>query len=85
MNVTKWINQTQECRHLRLANIISSIRQLLHRLDFFTCRHVYRENNKAADKASKEGLGLAEGLWMVKETFNGRTQAYYHRPFIEHY
>ena len=82
LNVINWINQTQECRHLRLAHVIYSIRQLLQRLDSFTCRHIYRENNKEADKASKEGLQLAEGYWTVKENVNGRMQAFYHRSFI---
>ena len=59
LNVINWINQIQECRHLRLAHIIYSIRQLLLHYNSFSCRHVYRENNKEADKASKEGLRLA--------------------------
>ena len=71
LNVINWINQTQECRHLRLAHILFSIRQLLLRFDSFSCRHVYRENNKEADKASKEGLRLAMGTWLVKETNEG--------------
>ena len=83
LNVINWINQTQECRHLRLAHIIYSIWQLLLRFDSFSCRHVYRENNKEADKASKEGLRLAASTWMVKETNDGRTQEFYHRSFIE--
>ena len=84
MNVINWINQTQDCRHLRLAHIIYSIRQLLSRFNSYSCRHVYRANNMEADKASKEGLRLAEGTWMVKEFINGSLQAFYHRPFIEH-
>ena len=83
MNVINWINQIQECRHLRLAHIIYSIRQLLLRYNSFSCRHVYRENNKEADKASKEGLQLEEGILLVKEFSNGSLQAFYHRPFIE--
>ena len=83
LNVINWINQTQECRQLRLAHVLSAIRLLLQRFDSFTCRHVYRENNKEADKASKEGLRLAAGSWSVKEIIDGRTQEYYHRPFIE--
>ena len=81
LNVINWINHTQACRHMRLAHVITSIRQLLQRLDTFTCRHVFRENNKEADKASKEGLRLAEGTWLVKEMVNGRQQAFYHRPY----
>ena len=83
MNVINWINQIQECRHLRLAHILQAIRLLLSRFNTFSCRHVYRENNKEADKASKEGLQMATGNWLIKETFDGRTQDYYHRPFIE--
>ena len=83
LNVINWINQTQKCRHLRLSHIIYSIRQLLLRLDSFTCRHVYRENNTEADKASKDGLKLAEGYWTVKEIHDGRQQVYYHRPYME--
>ena len=83
LNVINWINQTQECRHLRLSHIIYSIWQLLQHLDSFACRHVYRENNTEADKASKDGLRLAEGYWTVKEIHEGRQQAYYHRPYME--
>ena len=82
LNVINWINQTQECRQLRLAHVLSAIRLLLQRFDSFTCRHVYRENNKEADKASKEGLRLAAGTWIVNETIDGRTNGFYHRPFI---
>ena len=83
MNVINWINQAQDCRHLRLAHTLYSIRLLLIRFVSFSCRHVYRENNKEADKASKEGLRLAAGTWTVKETKDGRTQEFYHGPFIE--
>ena len=83
LNVINWINQTQECRHLRLSHIIYSIRQLLQHLDSFTCRHVYRENNKEVDKASKDGLRLVEVFWTVKEIHDGRPQAFYHRPYME--
>lgn len=37
MNVIQWINHTQECWNLRLAHIISNIRQLLLRFDSFSC------------------------------------------------
>ena len=83
LNVINWINQTQECKQLRLAHTLSSIRLLLQRLDSFSCRHVYMENNQEADKASKEGLRLAAGMWTVKEINDGRTQGFYHRPYIE--
>ena len=83
LNVINWINHTQDCRHLRLAHILFSIRQLLSHFNSYSCRHVYRENNTKVEKASKEGLRLAEGTWMVEEYSNGRLKAFYHRPFIE--
>ena len=83
MNVIQWINHTQECWNLRLAHIISNIRQLLLRFDSFSCQHVYRENNQEADKASKEGLRLDLGTWLVTETNEGIVQSYFHRPFFD--
>ena len=83
LNVINWIKQIQECRNLRLMNLLSSIRLILMRYDSFSCRHVYRANNIAADSASKEGLQKALGTWHVKELLDGRSQHYYHRPFIE--
>ena len=85
LNVINWINQTQECRQLRLSHSLHSIRLLLQRLDSFSCRHVYRENNQEADKASKDELRLASGTWTVKEINDCRLQGFYHRPFIEDY
>ena len=83
LNVIHWINHTQECRNLRLTHIISSIRQILLRFDSFSCRHVFRENNQEADKASKEGLRLEMGTWLVTESNEGIVQTYYHRPFFD--
>lgn len=56
MNVINWIKQTQECRHIILANLLSSTRMVLQSFNTFSCRHVYRVNNKKADQASKEGV-----------------------------
>jgi len=83
MNVINWITKTQACRNMRLEMIISSIRMVLQGIDNFACRHVYRENNMEADRASKEGLHLAMGVWKITEFNNGNTQEYYHRPFID--
>jgi len=56
MNVINWIKGIQQCRNIRLENLLASIRGVLHNFDTFDCRHVYRENNQKADKSSKEGL-----------------------------
>ena len=83
MNMINWIKGIQLCRNLRLANILSSIKTVLDTYASFSCRHVYRENNKEADKASKEGMSLAMGLWKIKEYREGTFQDFYHTPFIK--
>jgi len=83
MNVINWISLTQECRNRRLDILLYSIRTVLQNLDSFSCRHVYRENNRVADLASKEGLNLVLGSWKITETREGTAQEYYHRPFID--
>ena len=83
MNVINWTRGIQPCRNLRLVNLLSSIRGVLHGFDSFSCRHVYRENNQKANQASKEGLQMAMGTWKVKDFKECLTQEYYHRPFID--
>jgi len=83
LNVVNWIKRTQDCRNLRLGNLLSEIRMIILRYDNFICRHVYRENNQEADRASKEGLPKAFGTWHVTEFEDGRSQGYFHRPFVE--
>ena len=61
MNVINWVKNTQVCRHLRLENIITSIADIIDIFYSFSCSHVYRENNREANFASKEGLLLMEG------------------------
>ena len=71
------------CRNLRLANILHSIAVILDSYDTFSCRPVYKENNKEADKALKEGLQLTMGQWKIQELLDGTVHEFYHRPFIE--
>ena len=83
LNVINWINGTQLCRIIRLDNILRSAREVLNSFDAYSYWHVYRENNREADKASKEGLQLAMGQWKIKEHMDGFIQEYFHRPFME--
>ena len=82
-NVINWINGTQLCRNIRLENILRSSREVLNMLADFSCRHIYRENNREADSTSKASLHLAMGKWKIKEHKDGNIHEYYHRPFIE--
>jgi ribonuclease HI len=54
-NAINWINGTQRCNNIRLANIVEDIKLLHNFFYFFSCQHVYRERNKEADRASKKG------------------------------
>ena len=55
-------NNTQQSIKLRLASILSSIKEVLNSFVSFSCQYVYRDNNKEEDKASKEGLQMAMGI-----------------------
>ena len=83
MNVINWIALTQDCRNRRLDSLLFTIRPMLQSFESFSCRHIYRENNRMADLASKEGLNLVLGQWRIAETRDGNTQEFYHRPFID--
>ena len=61
MNVINWIKGTQQCRILRLENVLRSAREILSSFDFFSCQHIYRENNVEVDVASKVSLFLEMG------------------------
>ena len=74
---------TQICRNLQLSNILETISDIIGSFDSFSCRHVYKEINREADKASKEGLRLTMGQWKISELVDGVLYEYYHRPFIE--
>jgi len=83
LNVINWVNNTQDCRNMRLGNLLAATRRVISSFDSFSCRHVYRENNAEADRASKEGIQKAIGSWYVNESDDGRIQGYFHRPFME--
>ena len=83
MNVINWTKGIQLCTNIRLSNILASIKEVLDTYVSFSCRHVYRENNRKVDKASKEGLQLALGQWNIREPKEDTVHEYYHRPFIE--
>ena len=53
MNVINWVKKTHVCKNLRLENILTSIADIIDTFDSFSCSHVYRENNREADLASK--------------------------------
>lgn len=83
LNVINWVNDTQRCRAIGLSNILDIIKEVLILFDSFQCHHVFRENNKEADRASKEGTRMAQGTWLIKEHKDGdQVHEFYHEPFI---
>lgn len=44
--------------------------------------HINRERNSHADRLSKDGLNLEQGIWQVMEFQDDTSYEYYHRPFI---
>ena len=60
-HVINWINGTQRCNNIRLANIVEDIKTLQKVFYSFSCQHVYREINEEVDRASKEGTHMEVG------------------------
>jgi ribonuclease HI len=73
-NAINWINGTQRCNNIRLANIVEDIKTLQRVFDSFSCQHVYRERNEEADRASKEGTHMEVGHWKITEFLNEQIQ-----------
>ena len=83
MNVINWIKGIQTCQNIRLETILFSIGDVIETYATFNCQHVYKENSRLADKASKAGLLLEVGRWNIRESLDGFVHEYYHRPIIE--
>ena len=63
--ILNWINKTQKCRNISLSALFKEANKFLSSFDFITCKHVYRERNKEAERISKAGLNLAMGTWKI--------------------
>jgi len=54
--VVKQINGDYLVKNKRMKELYVMVNELLHQLDFWTLKHIPRENNIEADALSKEGL-----------------------------
>jgi len=68
---------------MRLRPILGEIHHLSTLFDHISFLHVYREQNRRADKLSKEALGLDLGIWQIEHITEQGAYGYYHRPFHE--
>ena len=73
-NVINWINGSQRCTNIRLANIVEDIKSLQRVFYSFSCRHVFKEINEEADRAPKEGTHLELGHWKISKFLNEQLQ-----------
>ena len=81
--IINWINKTQKCRNLSLSALFEEAFRHLSHFYFITCKHVYKERNKEADRLSKTGLELEMGTWRILEWKEAVIYELFHRPFID--
>jgi len=81
-NVINWINGTQRCTNIKLANIVEDIKSLQHAFDSITCHYVYRERNEEADRSSKEGTHMDMDYWKISEFLNDHIQEHPQQTFM---
>ena len=63
MNMINWIKGRKTCRNIRLETILFSIRDVIESYTTFNFNHVYKENKRYADRASKASLQMEVGRW----------------------
>lgn len=71
--VVDWINGKSEIQVACLAARKAQVREFLAGLDWFSCKHIYRELNSEVDKLSKEALELQDGTFCFQEFYEGRS------------
>jgi ribonuclease HI len=78
--IINWVNRKQNCHIARLLPILEEVMRIISTFDIITFSHIYREQNKMADRLSKEASQLEYGRWhIMKHTTEGSFD--YHKPF----
>jgi len=80
MNVINWTKGTQRCINLILENLLDDVLMLITSFETFSCHHIYRSQNQAADQESKRGLLLGKGQWEITEFHGAQTSVINHEP-----
>jgi len=81
--ICNWIDKKAQCNAYSLKHILEETHRLITNFDVFSCRHIYRECNTAADILCKEVVHRDNTSWLIQEERDGNTYQYYHRTFIE--
>jgi hypothetical protein len=66
--VIKWKNGEVELRNFLLQPPFKDIKHLQSTFTHITFDHIYSENNKEANRLSKDDLDMHEGIWEIKES-----------------
>lgn len=85
MVIINWINQTQQCHNIYLNPILDEAAQLKTTFNQISFTHIFREQNKEADKCSKEAAGPFLPAWEIEELGPNEAYNFYHRMFIENH
>ena len=80
--VIKWMSEEVELRKILLQPLFRDTKHLQSTFIHITFDHIHRENNKEADRLSKDGLDLHEGIWEIKETQHGHISTYLHESCL---
>jgi len=81
-NVINWTKGTQRCINIILQNLLEDVLMLVSSFETFSCHHIYRAQNQAADQESKKGLLLSKGQWKITEFHGAQTSDIIHEPFF---
>lgn len=81
--ICNWINKTTHYNTYTLQPILDETHRLISHFDVFSCRHIYRERNSAADSLSKEVAHRDDTNWLIVEERDDNIYQYYHRLFTE--
>ena len=85
MVIINWINQTQRCHNIHLNPILEEATQLKTTFNQISFTHIFREQNKEADKCSKEAARPLLLAWEIEEWGPNEAYGFYHRPFFENH
>jgi ribonuclease HI len=67
--VVDWINSVSACQIRRPRPLMRQVRDFIDNLEWFSCKHIFRELNEKADKLSKVALSLDVGAFILQDFF----------------
>ena len=81
--VINWFNDNAFCHTHTLSTLLREVHHLKLLFDSISVAHIYRSQNKVADKLSKEASELIWGTWHITEQIGEQVYRFFHRPFMD--